>query len=229
MVIRKTRLLLALLGAVTLVGCGTQEGNAAGGEGEGGVVKRSTPQLVVFMYDRSTSISHHQLGACETTFERAHQEAGSWRPHCGARAPPTFSRGAAAPVVRDRSAAAIHRAGHDAGFRNSGPFPEGCPGLPGRCSRTPPNRGDIDGTDILSTLARRRVPIFRLRADVRPQSTSSRTCCSRTGASIWRASGRCLSSGWIDSQRASRNASRSIRPVRVRDRSPGGHRGRVSA
>ena len=61
MVIRKTRLLLSLLSAVTLVGCGTQEGNAAGGEGEGGVVKRSTPQLVVFVYDRSTSISHHQL------------------------------------------------------------------------------------------------------------------------------------------------------------------------
>ena len=61
MVIRKTRLLFALLGAVTLAGCGTQEGNAAGGEGEGGVVKRSTPQLVVFMYDRSTSISDHQL------------------------------------------------------------------------------------------------------------------------------------------------------------------------
>ena len=59
MVILKTRLLFALLGAVTLAGCGTQEGNAAGGEGEGGVVKRSTPQLVVFMYDRSTSISHH--------------------------------------------------------------------------------------------------------------------------------------------------------------------------
>lgn len=61
MVIGKTRLLAALLGAATLAGCGTQEGNAAGGEGEGGVVKRSTPQLVVFVYDRSTSISHHQL------------------------------------------------------------------------------------------------------------------------------------------------------------------------
>ena len=36
MVIRKTRLLLALLGAVMLAGCGTPEGNAAGGEGEGG-------------------------------------------------------------------------------------------------------------------------------------------------------------------------------------------------
>ena len=71
MVIRKTRLLLALLGAVTLAGCGTQEGNAAGGEGEGGVVKRSTPQLVVFMYDRSTSISDHQLGlARQLTNER---------------------------------------------------------------------------------------------------------------------------------------------------------------
>lgn len=61
MVIRRTRTLAALLGALTLAGCGTQEGNAAGGEGEGGVVKRSTPELVVFVYDRSTSISHHQL------------------------------------------------------------------------------------------------------------------------------------------------------------------------
>jgi hypothetical protein len=58
---RKTRTLVAFLGALTLAGCGTQEGNAAGGEGEGGVVKRSTPELVVFVYDRSTSISHHQL------------------------------------------------------------------------------------------------------------------------------------------------------------------------
>jgi hypothetical protein len=41
--------------------CDTQEGTAAGGEGEGGVLKRSRPQLVVFVYDRSTSISNHQL------------------------------------------------------------------------------------------------------------------------------------------------------------------------
>jgi len=61
MVMRHFGALSLLLGAVTLAGCGTQKGNAAGGEGEGGVVKRSTPQLVVFVYDRSTSISDHQL------------------------------------------------------------------------------------------------------------------------------------------------------------------------
>jgi len=61
MVRRTTWTLATLLAAVTWAGCGTQEGNAAGGEGEGGIVKRSTPQLVVFVYDRSTSISHHQL------------------------------------------------------------------------------------------------------------------------------------------------------------------------
>ena len=61
MVIREARALLAAVAVTALAGCGTQEGNAAGGEGEGGVVKRSTPQLVVFVYDRSTSISHHQL------------------------------------------------------------------------------------------------------------------------------------------------------------------------
>ena len=61
MVMHKLLSVTALLGAVVVAACGTQEGNAAGGEGEGGVVKRSTPQLVVFVYDRSTSISHHQL------------------------------------------------------------------------------------------------------------------------------------------------------------------------
>ena len=61
MVIRKSWMLASLLGATALAGCGTQEGAASGGEGEGGVVKRSTPQLVVFVYDRSTSISDHQL------------------------------------------------------------------------------------------------------------------------------------------------------------------------
>lgn len=61
MVIRKSWMLACLLGAMALAGCGTQEGAASGGEGEGGVVKRSTPQLVVFVYDRSTSISDHQL------------------------------------------------------------------------------------------------------------------------------------------------------------------------
>lgn len=61
MVIRKSWLVPLLLGVIAQTGCGTQEGNAAGGEGEGGVVKRSPPQLVVFVYDRSTSISGHQL------------------------------------------------------------------------------------------------------------------------------------------------------------------------
>ena len=61
MVIRESWMLACLLGAMALTGCGTQEGAASGGEGEGGVVKRSTPQLVVFVYDRSTSISDHQL------------------------------------------------------------------------------------------------------------------------------------------------------------------------
>lgn len=61
MVMRRSYVVMALVGALTIAGCDTQRGNAAGGEGEGGVVKRSTPQLVVFVYDRSTSISHHQL------------------------------------------------------------------------------------------------------------------------------------------------------------------------
>ena len=61
MVVGSIRKLAVLGGLALLAGCGTQEGNAAGGEGEGGVVKRSTPQLVVFVYDRSTSISNHQL------------------------------------------------------------------------------------------------------------------------------------------------------------------------
>lgn len=54
-----------LLGAVALLpllgGCGTPEGNAAAGEGEGGTAVKSTPELVVFVYDRSSSIEDHQL------------------------------------------------------------------------------------------------------------------------------------------------------------------------
>jgi hypothetical protein len=44
-----------------LGGCGTPEGNAAAGEGEGGTIVKSTPELVVFVYDRSSSIEDHQL------------------------------------------------------------------------------------------------------------------------------------------------------------------------
>ncbi|MCL7956797.1 MAG: hypothetical protein M8860_12530 [marine benthic group bacterium] len=51
----------ALLGLPLLAGCGTPEGNAAAGEGEGGTIARSTPELVVFVYDRSSSIEDHQL------------------------------------------------------------------------------------------------------------------------------------------------------------------------
>jgi hypothetical protein len=47
--------------ALAAAGCGTPEGTAAGGEGEGGVLRSSRPELVVFVYDRSTSISNHQL------------------------------------------------------------------------------------------------------------------------------------------------------------------------
>ncbi len=61
MVIRKLAALGVAVSALMVAGCGTQEGNAAAGEGEGGVLKRSPPQLVIFVYDRSTSISHHQL------------------------------------------------------------------------------------------------------------------------------------------------------------------------
>jgi hypothetical protein len=61
MVIGRLWAVTAAIGALVVAGCGTSEGNAAGGEGEGGAVKRFTPQLVIFVYDRSTSISHHQL------------------------------------------------------------------------------------------------------------------------------------------------------------------------
>ncbi len=61
MVMRRFIPVAALAGLISLAACGTQEGNAAGGEGQGGVVMRSTPQIVIFVYDRSTSISSHQL------------------------------------------------------------------------------------------------------------------------------------------------------------------------
>lgn len=59
---RGGRLVLAgCAGLALLAACGAPEGAAAGGEGEGGVVKKSTPELVVFVYDRSSSIEDHQL------------------------------------------------------------------------------------------------------------------------------------------------------------------------
>ncbi len=55
-------LALALVAAVPVLGgCGTPEGNASAGEGEGGTTVKSTPELVVFVYDRSSSIEDHQL------------------------------------------------------------------------------------------------------------------------------------------------------------------------
>lgn len=44
-----------------LAACGTQEGSASGGEGADGAVRKSTPELVVFVFDRSSSIVDHQL------------------------------------------------------------------------------------------------------------------------------------------------------------------------
>ncbi len=56
------RFALAVAAALPLLGgCGTPEGNAAAGEGEGGTVVKSIPELVVFVYDRSSSIEDHQL------------------------------------------------------------------------------------------------------------------------------------------------------------------------
>ena len=52
---------VAVAAALLLGACGTPEGNAAAGEGEGGTIARSTPELVVFVYDRSSSIEDHQL------------------------------------------------------------------------------------------------------------------------------------------------------------------------
>ncbi|MFQ5530698.1 MAG: hypothetical protein ACE5FP_10190, partial [Gemmatimonadota bacterium] len=48
------------IGLTLLAACGTSEGTAAGG-GEATEITRTPPQLVVFAYDRSTSISDHQL------------------------------------------------------------------------------------------------------------------------------------------------------------------------
>jgi hypothetical protein len=57
-----TRVWVAAMATLPLLGgCGTPEGNAAGGEGEGGTLARSTPELVIFVYDRSSSIEDHQL------------------------------------------------------------------------------------------------------------------------------------------------------------------------
>jgi hypothetical protein len=52
---------MSVAAVLLLGGCGTPEGNAAAGEGEGGTIARSTPELVVFVYDRSSSIEDHQL------------------------------------------------------------------------------------------------------------------------------------------------------------------------
>ena len=87
MVIRKLAALGVVVSALMVAGCGTQEGNAAG-EGEGGVLKRSPPQLVIFVYDRSTSISHHQLElarqltnatSCFSSLLRSRHSAGQRR------------------------------------------------------------------------------------------------------------------------------------------------------
>lgn len=53
--------LTAMAATPLLAGCGTQEGSASAGEGEAGTVVKSTPELVVFVYDRSSSIEDHQL------------------------------------------------------------------------------------------------------------------------------------------------------------------------
>lgn len=50
----------AALGLTLLAACGTPEASSAGGE-EGTELTRSPPELVVFVYDRSTSISGTQL------------------------------------------------------------------------------------------------------------------------------------------------------------------------
>lgn len=51
---------LAGLGLALLAACGTPEASSAGGEG-GTELTRTPPELVVFVYDRSTSISGTQL------------------------------------------------------------------------------------------------------------------------------------------------------------------------
>ncbi|MBK5098089.1 MAG: hypothetical protein JJE01_09930 [Gemmatimonadetes bacterium] len=59
--VRQGLVLAAVAVLPLLVGCGTPEGNAAAGQGEGGTTVNSTPELVVFVYDRSSSIEDHQL------------------------------------------------------------------------------------------------------------------------------------------------------------------------
>ncbi len=49
-----------MIASLTMAGCGTPEGTAAGGR-NATEISRTPPQLVVFAYDRSTSISGHQL------------------------------------------------------------------------------------------------------------------------------------------------------------------------
>ncbi|MFW6089587.1 MAG: hypothetical protein ACODAB_07530, partial [Gemmatimonadota bacterium] len=51
---------LAGVGLALLAACGTPEASSAGGEG-GTELTRTPPELVVFVYDRSTSISSTQL------------------------------------------------------------------------------------------------------------------------------------------------------------------------
>lgn len=67
------RSVLAGLGLVLLAACGTPEASSAGGEG-GTDLTRTPPELVVFVYDRSTSISGTQLEiARQLTNERIRQ------------------------------------------------------------------------------------------------------------------------------------------------------------
>ncbi len=67
---RSAFLFSLVVGLPLLVACGTPEGTAAGGD-EATEITRSPPQLVVFAYDRSTSISGHQLDiARQLTNER---------------------------------------------------------------------------------------------------------------------------------------------------------------
>lgn len=57
---RRVVLFLCVATSPFLLGCGTPEGTAAGGQ-DASEITRRPPQLVVFAYDRSTSISGHQL------------------------------------------------------------------------------------------------------------------------------------------------------------------------
>ncbi|MFO7587025.1 MAG: hypothetical protein R6X22_03040 [Gemmatimonadota bacterium] len=58
---RRGAAVAACVGLSLLAGCGTPEGSASGGEDEAGAVRRSTPELVIFVFDRSSSIVDHQL------------------------------------------------------------------------------------------------------------------------------------------------------------------------